>query len=139
MREVMLIVHFIGLAMGLGTGIGFIFLGAAASKLEKSEQPKFMMTAFSLSGMGQIGVVLLVISGGYLMSPYWKVLTETPLLMVKLSLVVLLIILIITNSIFISKVRKGEAAKYLPKIPVIGRLTLLTALAIVALAVYVFH
>ncbi|HMU46774.1 MAG TPA: hypothetical protein PKC72_10425 [Chitinophagaceae bacterium] len=139
MREVMLVFHFIGLAMGLGTGIGFIFLGAAASKLEKSEQPKFMISAFSLANMGHIGVGLLILSGGYLMTPYWKVLTETPLLMVKLSLVVLLIVFIITNSIFISKVKKGEAAKYLPKIPVIGRLTLLTALAIVALAVSVFH
>lgn len=139
MREVMLVFHFIGLAMGLGTGIGFIFLGAAASKLEKSEQPKFMMTAFSLANMGNIGIVLLVISGGYLMTPYWKVLTAMPLLIVKLSLVVLLIIFIITNNILISKVKKGEAAKYLPKIPVIGRFTLLTALAIVALAVAVFH
>lgn len=139
MREIMLIIHFIGLAMGLGTSIGFIFLSVGASKLEKAEQSKFMMTAFSLGNMGKVGIVLLLISGGYLMTPYWKVLTDLPLLMVKLALVVLLIILIITVNIFIGKVKKGEVEKYLPKIPVIGRLSLLTALAIVALAVYVFR
>ena len=44
MREVMLIVHFIGLAMGLGTSFGFVFLGIAASKLQKEDTKKFMLT-----------------------------------------------------------------------------------------------
>lgn len=139
MREVMLIIHFIGLAMGLGTSIGFIFLGAAASKMEKAEQQKFMLNAFALSNMGKTGIVLLVLSGSYLMTPYWKVLTDTPLLMVKLGLVLLLIVLIITITSLMNKVKKGEAEKYLPKIPMIGRISLLTTLAIVILAVYVFH
>ncbi|MCB0775613.1 MAG: hypothetical protein KDB99_04725 [Chitinophagaceae bacterium] len=139
MREVMLIIHFIGLAMGLGTSIGFIFLGAAASKMEKADQQKFMVNSFALSNMGKTGLVLLVLSGGYLMTPYWSSLTSMPLLMIKLGLVLLLIVLIIILTSLMSKVKKGEAEKYAPKIPIVGRISLLTVLAIVILAVYNFH
>lgn len=138
MREIMLIVHFIGLAMGLGTGVGFIFLGIAASKMEMPERKKFMLNAFALSQMGKIGLVLLILSGGYLITPYWKSLSSMPTLIAKLLLVLLLIIMIIVNTTMMGKAKKGED-KYLAKIPVLGRFTLLTVLAIIALAVYTFH
>jgi uncharacterized membrane protein len=139
MREIMLIFHFLGLAMGLGTSFGFMFLGIAASKMEKSEAQDFMLNAFALGKMGYTGITLLLISGGYLITPYWKILFDKPLLMAKLGLVLLLIIFIITVSVMTARAKKGEAEKYLQKIPVIGRFALLTTLAIVVLAVYVFH
>jgi uncharacterized membrane protein len=139
MREIMLIIHFIGLAMGLGTSIGYIFLAAAGSKMEKTEQQKFMFNSFSLSRMGQTGLVLLIISGGYLMTPYWSLLSSMPLLIAKLSLVLLLTILIIIVNSMMVKAKKGEAEKYLAKIPVLGRISLLIVLTIVVLAVYIFH
>lgn len=37
MREAMLIVHFLGLAMGLGTSFAFMFLGMVSDKMEKEE------------------------------------------------------------------------------------------------------
>ena len=37
MRETMLVIHFLGLAMGLGTSFGYMFLGMAASKMPKEE------------------------------------------------------------------------------------------------------
>ena len=48
MRNLMLIVHFIGLAMGVGTGIANFFLGRAASKMDKSEALKFIFNTFVL-------------------------------------------------------------------------------------------
>ena len=139
MREIMLIVHFIGLAMGLGTGIGFLIFGNVASKLEKEDAKKFMLNAFSLIKMAQIGLVLLVISGLYLMTPYWKTLPLTPLLITKLALVVILIVLVITNSVAMSKAKKGNFLNQRKKIQALGRITLLTVLIIVILAVYIFH
>ena len=70
MRETLLIIHFIGLAMGLGTSIGFIFLGAAASKLPPEDRLKFAFTSFAISRMGHIGLGLLIISGFGLMTPH---------------------------------------------------------------------
>jgi len=139
MREIMLIIHFIGLAMGLGTGIGFLIFGNVASKLEKEDAKKFMLNAFSLIKMAQIGLVLLVISGLYLMTPFWTTLSATPLLITKLALVIILIVLVMANSIAMNKAKKGDLLNQRKKIQALGRITLITVLIIVILAVYVFH
>jgi len=139
MREIMLIIHFISLAMGIGTSIGYIFLAKGSSKMENTERQKFMINSFSLSRMGQTGLVLLILSGGYLMTPYWGILSTTPLLIAKLILVLLLVVMILIIHSMMSKAKKGEAEKYLPKIPVMGSITLLIVLTIVILAVYIFH
>jgi uncharacterized membrane protein len=139
MREVMLIVHFIGLAMGLGTSLAFIFLGAASSKMEKEEAQKFRLNTFALTKMGNIGLALLIISGGYLMTPYWSILTTTPLLMMKLVLVLALAAFIGVIGSFANKAKKGDTASYLKKIRPLGKLALLTAITIVVLAVNIFH
>ena len=139
MRDIMLIVHFIGLAMGLGTSIAFMIFGIASSKMEKEEGQKFIVNAFTLSKMGNIGIVILIISGGYLITPYWPILTSMPLLMAKLVLVLVLAAFIGIISSYVKKAKKGDAETYLKKIALLGRLSLLTALTIVVLAVYIFH
>lgn len=139
MREPMLILHFIGLAMGLGSGLAFLFLGVATGKMEPAKRREFMMNAFPISLMGQYGLLLLVLTGGYLMTPYWRVLGDNPLLIAKLLLVVVLGALIGINSSYRRKVVQGNAEAYMPKIVMLGRFALLTSLAIVVLAVMVFH
>ena len=139
MKDAMLIVHFIGLAMGLGTSLGFMFLGIAAGKMEKSEALKFSLNTLAMSRMGHIGLALLVISGIYLMTPYWGRLFEIPTLMAKLALVLLLGALIGIISSRGRKARETNSEEALAKIQPIGKISLLTALAIVILAVLTFH
>jgi uncharacterized membrane protein len=138
MREVMLIIHFIGLSMGLGTGFAFLIFGIVASKLEKEDAKKFMLNAFSLIKMAQIGLVLLVISGLYLMTPFWATLLATPLLIAKLTLVVILIVIVIVNSVAMGKAKKGDLLNQKKKIQALGRITLIIVLIIVTLAVLIF-
>ncbi len=133
----MLILHFIGLAMGLGTSFAFFFLGRISSKMEPEEGKKFIMNAFSISMMGNIGLILLFISGGYLMTPYWSVLGSSPILITKLVLFLALGAFIGIISSKIKKAKKGDHAQ-LSKTPVLGRLALLTGIAIVICAVLYF-
>jgi len=139
MRDALLIIHFIGLAMGLGTSFAFMFLGIASSKMEENEARKFTLNTFALSRMGHIGLTLLVLSGIFLMTPYWQSLTAMPLLMAKLILVVVLGALIGILSSTAKKAKEGDTGIHLKKIKTLGRLSLLTALIIVVLAVYGFH
>lgn len=139
MREFMLIIHMLGLTMGLGTSFGYMFLGIAASKMQKDEALKFTIQTFSLSKMGTIGIILLVLSGGYLITPYWPTLTDRPLLMAKLTLVVVLIVLIVLLNSAVGKAKKGDVERQLKKIQIMGRFSMLTAIAIVILAVLNFH
>ncbi len=139
MKDVMLIVHFLGLAMGVGTAFGFMFLGMAAGKLERNEALKFMINALAMGRMGHIGLVLLLISGGYLMTPYWKNLGSMPLLITKLILFLVLAALIGVISSLGKKAKRGEAGKHLQKSAMLGRIGLLVGVTIVILAVLVFH
>lgn len=139
MREIMLIVHFLGLAMGLGTSIGFIFLGKAASKLEQEERLKFAVNSFALGRMGQIGIGLLVLSGLYLMTSFWSILPSNFLLQLKLILVLLLIIFLVIIAITIDIAIRSDTKTYMKKIQIMSRIALFLALTIVVLAVYIFH
>lgn len=139
MREPMLILHFLGLSMGLGTTLAHAFLGMAVAKMTPEEATKFRMHSMVLSRMGHIGITLLLISGGYLITPYWSVLTSMPLLIVKLSLVFILILLIIGISVATRKARAGNTEAHLKKMETMGKLTLFISIAIVMIAVYIFH
>ena len=139
MRDAMLIVHFLGLAMGLGASFAFLFLGIKRSKLDREEGRKFALNISILSTMGHIGLSMLIISGLYLMTPFWKTLNARPLLIIKLTLVLLLTLTIVLLSVYSSRTKKGGTSSDLRMISVLGKVSLLTAIGIVLLAVLSFH
>jgi hypothetical protein len=122
MRDIMLIIHFIGLAMALGTGFANLFLGIAASKLEPAERGSFMSKAIILGRMGQIGLGLLILSGLYLITPFWQELNVMPLLIAKLILVTLLLFSLFVILYIVRKSRKKSNPALLAKIKPIGML-----------------
>ena len=92
----------------------------------------------ALNKMGHIGLTLLILSGLGLMTPYWSQLTARPLLIVKLVLVLVLAALIGIISAAPRKAQQGNP-EALKKVPVLGRISLLTAITIVVLAVLIFQ
>ena len=140
MRDTMLILHFIGLAMGLGTAFAHAFLGFASSKLSKDDAIKLKSNTQILGKMGNIGLVLLLVSGVYLILPYWNALHLMPLLLSKLILFVLLIVFLVIINLLERKAVKIENPELeYRRMEVIGKFALSTTLAIVVLAVMVFH
>lgn len=139
MRAFVLALHFIGVAMCLGTSIGYLFLGLATSSLEKGEAQSFTLRTMALSKMGHIGLILLICSGVFLMTPYWEQLSETPLLIAKLCLVGVLSGLVGIIAWFSRKATIGDTEKNLRVLKPLGSFTLLTGVSIVLLAVLVFR
>ncbi len=138
MRDIMLIIHFIGLAMGLGSSFANLFLGMAIAKMPPDEARAFALKAMALRKMGYIGLSLLILSGLYLMSPYWRILPTTPLLIAKLLLVVVLVGLISVLTKAGDKFKAGDATQ-MKLLKPLGRIGLIITLVIVILAVSVFH
>jgi uncharacterized membrane protein len=135
----MLFVHFIGLTMGIGTGFAHVFLGLVASKMSTEEATKFRVHSLVLGRMGNIGITLLIISGLYLITPFWKVLPDTPLLMLKLTLVTLLLLVIILINVASHRAKNGNAEAQLKKIELMGKITLPLGIIIIILAVSIFR
>jgi len=139
MKDAMLISHLIGLVMGLGTSFGFMFIGIAASKMEKVEGMHFLLKVSILSRMGQIGLGLLLVSGIYLILPYTESLSEFPMLIVKLGLFLVLGALVGITSSKMKKAQKGDTEKHLKTVKKLGKLSLLVGVTILVLAVLTFH
>jgi len=135
----MLITHFIGLAMALGTGFANLFLGIAASKLEPAERGKFMSNTMILIRMGHTGLGLLLLSGFYLITPYWKIVGEMPILIAKLCCVGLLVILVSIITVIAKNAQREGNPAMLMKLKPFGMINLLLGITIVVLAVLSFH
>lgn len=139
MRDTMLTVHFIGLAMGLGTSFVHLFLSKALLKLSPDEKIKFRRQTKGLSLMGGIGTILLLISGIYLIIPFVPVLKDMPLLIIKLVLFILLVVLILLINLNANRNLNEGVEESFKGIKVMGKMIFLIGVMIVILAVMVFH
>ena len=139
MKETMLILHFIGLAMGVGTSFAHMFLGNTLSKLTLAEAETFKTQTKGLSLMGTVGTVVLLGSGIYLIIPYWPVILTLPLLIAKLVLFVVLVVLIILINLGARNNYQNQDLATLKRIELLGKISMVIGVAIVILAVNVFN
>lgn len=139
LREVMLILHMIGMAMGLGTGFAFAFLGKTMSEMSDDEVLKFMSKIKILNRMGDVGTGLLIISGIYMIIPYHSSLLSMPTLMAKLIAFILLTIIVAFINIYTKKALNNQDVSYLAKVEKLGKISLPLGLLIVVLAVATFY
>ena len=139
MRDFFFFIHFLGLAMAVGTGFANLFLGAAAAALVPAERGPFMLKTTVLVRMGQTGLGLLLISGFALATPFWKSLSDMPTFMAKLALVVVLLVTITISSLQVRKAKKENNPALLLKLKPLGMLNLILGLSIMVLAVLTFR
>lgn len=139
MRDFLLMIHFIGLAMSLGTSFAYLFLGIIGGKMENSQRSQFQLNLIPLSNMGYIGLILLILSGIVLLQPYTAGIIHSPFLLAKLILVCILIILLSTMYFFSKKANRNQDVTKLQKVSKIGKITFIIGLGIVVLAVLSLH
>jgi hypothetical protein len=146
LKDLLLVTHFIGLALGLGTGFAMMRLGAAAKDMDPAERGKFMSRILVLSKNGSWGLLLLIVSG---LGLFW---TGGKMALfriagwpfhVKLTGVIILIVLLGMMQMTIAKLRKAapgaDAAAIAARLPMIGAATTTTSLIVVVMAVMAFH
>jgi hypothetical protein len=139
MREAMLFIHFLGLILGMGSGFASLFIGAANKNLTAEERPRFMLRLRALGYMGLTGIILLIISGGYLATPYWANISEMPFFIAKLCLVVVLLVLALLMDRQWRRAIKNGGGKDLVLIPKLGRLAFPVGILILLFAVLQFR
>jgi uncharacterized membrane protein len=139
MRDIMLFTHFLGLILGIGSGFASLFIGLSNKNISKEEGPAFILRLRVLGYMGLSGMILLIVSGGYLATPYWSNITTMPWFIAKLSLVVVLLIIVLMIDSLWKKALRDGGGPSLKKIPKLGRLALPIGILIVLFAVLQFH
>ncbi len=139
MRDVWLITHFIGLALGVGSSAIGVTLGLATRKLSPEERKNLMQKISVLPKVGSVGLILLLVSGFALLHPYLSSMKSMPMLHVKLTLVGIMLVIFGTVQILGRRVRlgtAGSAAKWMPRL---GMTNFILTLGIIVTAVLAFH
>jgi uncharacterized membrane protein len=144
MSDTLLILHFLGLALGVGTGFANFRLGLATADMPPEERTKFFLRAFALAKNSSWGLVLLIVSGvGLMFSKYGGVhaafVVGGPAFHAKLTLVLVLVGLFGYMQMLMKRARQAQGGPTMPTIPKIGRITLAVSLGIVITAVLAFH
>lgn len=137
--EVLLILHFLGLGLGLSASFGNMVMGGVIAKAEPSEKALFGRVPPLLSRLGVIGLVLLWASGLMLGYTRWNLYRTMPWqFWTKLAAVVLLTVTVAYIHRLQNRIGQGDAAASV-QIEKVGKVAMTLALTAVVFAVLTFH
>jgi hypothetical protein len=137
-NQALLVLHFIGLGMGLSVTFGnIVALGLITSA---APPDKAVLARFppAISKIGKVGLGLLWVTGATMAYTKWSGIGSMPWTFhVKLTAVVLLTLLVAYITRLEARIHRGDAAAA-AKIQTIGKLTSLCALTAIIFAVLTF-
>jgi len=139
---VLLMLHFVGLAIGVGASFALFTLRRASASLPEAERVSFMLRALSVSKNGSYGLLLLLVSGlamFFMRGPSTVMAMGGPALHAKLTLVVILCGVVGYSQALGKRARTAGGGPALGKLPAVGNAILALGVAIVIAAVLAFQ
>lgn len=139
LNKLLLILHFLGLAMGFSVGLSNMVLSGVMAKAAPAEKAVLARFPPAMSRVGDIGLVLLWATGLTLAYTKWSGIGAMPWQFhVKLTAVVLLTLSVGFIHAQQARLRKGDQAAA-GRMERVGRLTMVLAVIVVTFAVLTFH
>ena len=136
--QFLVIVHFVGLTMGLSTGFANMVMAGLIAKAAPGERPVLGRFPPAMSRVGVVGLTLLWISGLSIVWTRYGTFSILPRpFIVKIAAVVLLTLTVAYIQILVPKAQRGEAAA-MARIQTLGRITGPLALVAIIFAVITF-
>jgi uncharacterized membrane protein len=139
---VLLCLHFLGLAIGVGASFASLTLRRASAGLSDAERTSFMLRALSVSKNGSYGLLLLLVSGlgmFFLRGPAALLAGGGPAFHAKLTLVVILCGAVGYSQALGKQAREAGGGPALGKLRTVSTAILLLGVAIVIAAVIAFR
>jgi len=137
-NQALLVLHFIGLGMGLSVTFGNIVMLGLITSAAAPEKPVLARFPPAISKVGQVGLALLWVTGATMAYTKWSGIGSMPWTFdVKLSAVVLLTLSVAYITRLEARVHRGDAAAA-AQIQTIGKITGVCALTAIIFAVLTF-
>ena len=138
LNRTLLVLHFLGLAMGLSVTFGNIVMQRLIARAAPNERPILGRFPPAISGVGRAGLALLWATGLTLAFTKWNgIASMPPTFHVKLTAVVLLTLVVAYITTLEGKVRRGDSTA-MAQIPKVAPLAALFALVAIIFAVITF-
>ncbi len=142
MQDFLLIIHFVGLALGVGTSFATLRLALAAKASPPAERAQIFKYAMALAKNGSLGLALLIASGlGMVFTRGAATVFSSGgvAFHVKLTLVLVLVGLLGFAQVLGKRAREKQDAQAMATLAKVGPAMLVTGLGIVVAAVLAFH
>lgn len=137
MNQILVILHFLGFALGLGSGVANMVVGIQVAAAP-GDAPVFGRLMPIFARVGQAGLALLWITGLILVwSAYGGPGAMPPLFWAKIVAVLAMTALVVVMGLRVRRVQQGDRRAALA-LPMLGRITGGVTLLILILAVYAF-
>ena len=138
-NKVLLMLHFLGLVMGLAVPFANIALAGVMSKATPPEKMILGRFPFAMSKVGKVGLTLLWVTGVTMVFTRWKGFGNLPSrFQAKLTAVVLLTIAVGYISALEMRAKKGDTTA-IPRIQMVGKIAMLFGLLAMIFAVLTFN
>jgi hypothetical protein len=136
--EVLLILHFLGLALGFSSSFGNAVMSVVITRAEPADKPVLGRVPPLMSRLGSVGLTLLWLTGLALVYTKWGGFATLPWpFFAKLSAVVLLTVAVVYAHRLQGLIRKGDAGA-MARIQTVGKLAMTFALVALVFAVLAF-
>ncbi len=142
MLDFLLILHLIGLALGVGTGFAMLTLGLSTADMVPADRGAFMRRASVITRNGATGLALLILSGvGLVLVRGVSFVMEWggPMFHIKLTLVAIMIGVFGYLQVLLRQSRTADGAAAAARIPIVSRVMLVLGVSVVVFAVLAFH
>jgi len=139
---VLLMLHFVGLALGVGASFALFTLRRASADLSAAERTSFMLRALTVAKNGSYGLLLLLVSGlgmFFMRGPGAVMAAGGPAFHAKLTLVVILCGAVGYSQALGKRARQAGGGPALAKLPAGSSAILGLGVAIVIAAVIAFQ
>ncbi len=139
MRELILIIHILSLILSLGSMTTFIIIRKDISRVSGCESNFALITIRKFLNIAYIGMFFMVLSGLYLIIPFWSAIGTMPLVHIKITAVVLWLFILILLGVSLKRIKPETYLSNDVKIGLLSFLSVLFGLIVVALAIFAFE
>ncbi len=139
MRELILIIHILSLILSLGSMTTFIIIRKDISRVSGCESNFALITIRKFLNIAYIGMFFMVLSGLYLIIPFWSAIGTMPLVHIKITAVVLWLFILILLGVSLKRIKPETYLSNDVKIGLLSFLSVLLGLIVVALAIFAFE
>jgi uncharacterized membrane protein SirB2 len=139
MKDVFLLVHFLGVVIGTGAGFAVFVISYLAPAFPAVGKREVLIKLFPLRYISYIGLLLLILSGGALIGPLWAHVGQLSWFVTKMVFVAVIVAASIFGAFQMHRARRSADNNAFKLLGYAGKVSFVSSLVVVACAVFTFH